>query len=131
MKYINDNPPQEENRGFDMETLSQLCSHASQEATYENMRHIKNVISKTKIENPFSIQPVETFGQSALQLHLYKREILDQKNTDKTTKQAPGLNDGVWLNDNTPLQSRAQYPTKNATANAALIQETEDTESKE
>ena len=89
----------------------------------------KNVISKTKIENPFSIQPVETFGQSALQLHLYKREILDQKNTDKTTKQAPGLNDGVWLNDNTPLQSRAQYPTKNATAYAALIQETVNTES--
>ena len=28
-----------------------------------------------------------------------------------------------------PTLTRAQYPTKNATSNAALIQETEDTES--
>ena len=53
---IDDNAPQEEHPGLDMEILSQLCSHASQEPMYENMRHIKNVISETKIGNPFSIQ---------------------------------------------------------------------------
>ena len=51
----------------DMETLSQLCLRASQDTTYKNMRHIKNVISETKIRNTLSIQPeawkllVETF----------------------------------------------------------------------
>ena len=32
----------------DMETLSQLCVHASQDTTYENMRHIKIVISESE-----------------------------------------------------------------------------------
>ena len=72
LTYIDDKTPQEEHSGLEMETLSLLCSHASQEPTYENMRHIKNVISEAKIGNPFSIQPeawkllVETFGRPML-----------------------------------------------------------------
>ena len=45
---IDDNNPQEEDPEMDMESLSQLCSHASQETTYENMRRINNVVSETK-----------------------------------------------------------------------------------
>ena len=69
LTYVDDKTPQEEHSGLEMETLSLLCSHASQEPTYENMRHIKNVISEAKIGNPFSIQSeawkllVETFGR--------------------------------------------------------------------
>ena len=80
MTYVDDKTPEEE---LEMETLSQLCSHASQEPTYENMRHIKNVISEAKIGNPFSIQPeawkllVETFGRPALQQYQDKRKILE------------------------------------------------------
>ena len=63
----------------DMETLWQVCLHAPQDITYENMRHIKNVISETKIRNPLSIQPeawklpVETFGRSGMQEYMDKR----------------------------------------------------------
>ena len=50
-----------------------------------------------------------------------------EKTSEGTLKQAP--NDGVRPNYNTPPLTRAQQPTMNATANAALIQETEGTES--
>ena len=46
---VDENPPLEENPELDMETLSQLCFHASLEPMYDNIRHIKNVISETKI----------------------------------------------------------------------------------
>ena len=109
MIYIDANAPQEEHPGLDMEILSQLCSHASQEPMYENMRHIKNVISETKIRTPFSIQPeawkllVETFGRPALQQYLDKRKLLEHKDTEKTSGGTPKqiLNDGV----------RPEYPS--------------------
>ena len=41
----------------------------------------------------------------------------------------PVLNDGVQPNHNTPPITRTQYPNKNATANATLLQGIEDTDS--
>ena len=73
----------------DMETLSQLCLHASQDTSYENMKHIKNVISETKIRNLLSIQPeawkllVETFGRSGMQGYMDKRKAKEQGDEDK------------------------------------------------
>ena len=73
----------------DMETLSQLCLHASQDTTYENMRHIKNVTSETKIRNPLSIQQeawkllVETFGRSGTQEYMDKRKAREQGDKEK------------------------------------------------
>ena len=69
LTHTTDNNPTPESN-TDMETLSQLCVHASQDTTDKNMRHIKNVISETNIRNPLSIQPeawkllVETFGRT-------------------------------------------------------------------
>ena len=40
LTHTTDNNPTSESN-TDMETLSQLCVHASQDTTYENMRHIK------------------------------------------------------------------------------------------
>ena len=34
LTYVDDKTPQEEHSGLEMETLSKLCSHASQEPTY-------------------------------------------------------------------------------------------------
>ena len=85
LTYVDGKTPSDTHSELEMETLSQLCSHASQEPTYENMRHIKNVISEAKIGNPFSIQPeawkllVETFGRPAVQQYLDKRPLLEQK----------------------------------------------------
>ena len=129
--------PPDTHSELEVETLSQLCSHASQEPTYENMRHINNVISKAKIGNPFPIQPeawkllVETFGRPALQQYLDERKFLEQNDLDKTSKGPPKpvLNNGVRPNHNTPPITRTQYPSKNATANATLLQGTEDTDS--
>ena len=93
---------------------------------------------KLKYGNPFSIQPeawklllVETFGRPALQQYLDKRKLLEQQDMEKSSEGTPKQvqNDGVRPNHNTSPVTRAQYPNKNATANAALIQETNDTES--
>ena len=77
LTHTTDNNPTPESN-TDMETLSQLCVHASQDTTYENMRHIKNVISETNIRNRLSIQPeawkllVETFGRTGMQEYIDK-----------------------------------------------------------
>ena len=136
LTYVDGKTPQEEHSGLEMETLSQLCSHASQEPTYENMRHINNVISKAKIGNPFSIQPeaskllVETFWCPALQQYLDKRKLLEQKGMEKTSQGPlkPVLNDGFRPNHNTPPITRTQYPHEKATANATLLHGIEDTD---
>ena len=118
-----------------METLSQLCVHASQDTTYENMRHIKNVISKTKIRNPFWIQPeawkllVETFGRSGMQEYMDKRKAKEQGDKDKvdTNLNPPKSN---RPNHISPRITRTQYPSNNtARANTAQIHEDENSDS--
>ena len=79
----------------DMETLSQLCLHASQDTSYENMRHIKNVISETKIRNPLLIQPeawkllVETSRRSGMQEYMDKRKAKEQGDKDSRNRSKP------------------------------------------
>ena len=41
LTYIDDKTQQETHSGLEMETLSQLCSHASEEPTYEHETHQK------------------------------------------------------------------------------------------
>ena len=79
----------------DMETLSQIYLHASQDTTYENMRHIKKIISEANIRNPLSIQPeawkllVETFGRSGMQEYMDKRKAKEQGDKDSRNRSKP------------------------------------------
>ena len=102
--------------------------------TYENMRHIKNVISETNIRNPLSIQPeawkllVETFGRPAMQEYVEKRKAKEQVEQEKqstTTPVSQKLTDLITIPPN-------QYISNNtARANTAQVQEKDDNESSE
>ena len=123
LTHTTDNNPTPESN-TDMETLSQLCVHASQDTTYKNMRHIKNVISETKIRNPLSIQPeawkllVETFGRSGMQEYMDKRKAKEQGDKEKVDTN-PNQPKPDRPYHNSPPITRTQYPSnKTARANS-------------
>ena len=99
-----------------MELLSQLCLHASQDTTYENMRHIKNVISETNIRNPLSIQPeawkvlVKTFERSGMQEYIDERKAKEQSDKDQVdTNLNPHKSDRPNHNSPPITSSRTVY----------------------